>query len=339
MKEILSEVQTWLEEGETIAVAVVVHAQRPTPRPVGAWMAVSASGKIAGSVSGGCVEGVVFREAQEVLQTQAPKQVTFRVVDEEGWEVGLACGGEMSVYIEPFAPAHRTLLDALARGETVAWAVHLDGAGHLLAWPDGRQEGRADLAPALEGAFPGPLAERRATPMGACFVQVFAPPPTLTIVGAVHLAQILARLAKIMGYRVRVVDPRRAFATAERFPMADEVLVAWPQEALPADALRPSDAVVVLSHDPKIDVPAMATALHSPVGYVGLLGSRRTQAMRRNALREEGLSEEALARIHGPVGYKIGEAPEEIALGILVEMVATRNRRTEALCPPAASRG
>ena len=193
MKEILSEVQTWLEQEEPIAVAVVVHAQRPTPRPVGAWMAVTASGKMAGSVSGGCVEGVVFQEAQEVLQTNAPKQVTFRVVDEEGWEVGLACGGEMSVYIEPLTAMHRALLDALARGETVAWVAHLSGEGHLLAWPDGRQKGRADLAPALEGAFPGPLAERRSTPVGECFVQVCAPPPTLTIVGAVHLGQILAR--------------------------------------------------------------------------------------------------------------------------------------------------
>ncbi|HIQ08304.1 MAG TPA: hypothetical protein EYH28_02095 [Anaerolineaceae bacterium] len=193
MKEILSEVQTWLEQEEPIAVAVVVHAQRPTPRPVGAWMAVTASGKMAGSVSGGCVEGVVFQEAQEVLQTNAPKQVTFRVVDEEGWEVGLACDGEMSVYIEPLTAMHRALLDALARGETVVWVAHLSGEGHLLAWPDGRQKGRADLAPALEGAFPGPLAERRSTPVGECFVQVCAPPPTLTIVGAVHLGQILAR--------------------------------------------------------------------------------------------------------------------------------------------------
>ncbi|HEY58152.1 MAG TPA: XdhC/CoxF family protein [Anaerolineae bacterium] len=131
-----------------------------------------------------------------------------------------------------------------------------------------------------------------------------------------------------MGYRVRVVDPRRAFTTAERFPMADEVVVAWPQDALPADALRPSDAVVALAHDPKIDVPALATALRSPVGYVGLLGSRRTQAARRKALREEGLSEEDLARIHGPVGFDLGAAPEEITLGILAEIVATHNGKS-----------
>ncbi len=328
MKEILQEVRRWLSEGERVALAVVVAAQRPSPRPVGAWMAVTESGGVAGSVSGGCVEGAVIEAAQEVLSGAPPRRLRFGVVDEEGWEVGLACGGEIEVYVEPLHPLYRTLITSLERGETVALAVELGREGHLLAWPDGRREGDASLAPALEGVFPGPWAGIKPTPQGECFVQVFAPPPTLTLVGAVHLAQALARLAKLLGYRVRVVDPRGVFATRERFPMADEVLVAWPQDALPPEVLRPSDAVVALSHDPKIDIPALEIALRSPVGYVGLLGSRRTQGKRRAALREAGIPEEDLARIHGPVGYDLGDGPEEIALGILAEIVATHNRRS-----------
>ena len=328
MKDILPDLNRWLAEGQRIALATVVQAEGPSPRPVGAHMAMTDAGQMAGSVSGGCVEGAVYQEAQEVLDEGKPRRLRYGVVDEGGWEVGLACGGTIEVYVEPLAPIHRQLLTALEAGETVALVTRLDGGGHLLAWPDGRVEGEPGLAGEVEGAFPGPLAELRRRPEGDLFIQVFTHPPTLTIVGAVHLAQPLVRLAQEVGFRVRVVDGRRIFATRERFPTADELIVAWPQEALGPEHLRPQDAVVILTHDPKFDVPALEAALKSPVGYIGLLGSRSTQAKRRAALAERGFTEEEMARIHGPVGLDLGgRAPEEIAVAILAEIIATRHGR------------
>lgn len=327
MKEIADDLERWISAGESIVLATVVWSEGPSPRPVGACLGITASGKMSGSVSGGCIEGAVFREAQEVLEGAPPKRLRYGVVDEGGWEVGLACGGSVEVYVEPFTPAHRRLLDALRADETVALITRLDGGGHLVAWPDGRMEGDRSLAEELETAFPGPLAELRPSPKGDRFVQVFAPAPTLTIVGAVHLAQSLVRLAQVLGFRVRVVDARRAFATRERFPTADELVIGWPREVLTAEHLRPADALVILTHDPKFDVPALEIALRSQVGYIGLLGSKSTQERRRTALRELGFTEKDLARVHGPVGLDLGDAPEEIALGILAEIVATRNRR------------
>ena len=325
MQDIANDLAQWLAQGERLALATVIAAQKPSPRPVGARLVVTASGKMAGSVSGGCIEGAVFQEAQNVLKGSPPNTLRYTVVDEEGWEVGLACGGNMTIYVEPFTALHARLVEALQGGETVALVTALDGQGHLLAWPDGHLEGNTALATALEKAFPGPLAERRQTPAGECFVQVFAPPPTLNIVGAVHLAQLLARLASTTGYRVRIIDPRAPFATPDRFPTADELVRAWPQEALTPPFLRPADAVVSLTHDPKFDIPALAAALRSPVGYIGLLGSRRTQAKRQAALRERGFNEADLARIHGPVGFKLGASAEAIALGIMAEIVAAHN--------------
>ncbi|HEC34620.1 MAG TPA: XdhC/CoxI family protein [Chloroflexi bacterium] len=326
MRELLTDLTRWLTSGVPIALATVIWAEGPSLRPVGSHMAVSGSGQIAGSVSGGCVEGAVFQEVQEVLSGGPPKRLRYTTVDEDGWEVGLPCGGTIEVYLEPLAPAHERLLVAIKADETVALVTRLDGGGHLLAWPDGRMEGDTTLAPEVKGAFPGPQAERRSYPDGDRFVQVFIPPPTITVVGAVHLAQPLVRLAQVLGFRVRVVDGRRLFATRERFPTVDELVVAWPQEALGSDRLRPQDAVVILSHDPKFDLPALETALRSPVGYIGLLGSRTTQAKRRAALAERGFTEEEMARIHGPVGLDLGgREPGEIGLAILAEIVATRH--------------
>lgn len=331
MKEILDNLKHWLASDEQIALATVVNAQGSSPRPLGSCMAVTGSGKMIGSVSGGCVEGAVFEEAQRVLEGEPPQRLRYSAVDESGWQVGLACGGTIEVYVEPLTESHRRLLDALEQEETVALATRLDGGGHLLAWPDGRREGDQSLAPQLPDLFPGPDAALCRRPEGDIFLQVFAPPPTLTIVGAVHIAMPLTALAKTLDFHVRLVDARRAFATEERFPDVDELVIAWPQEALEPQHLRPQDAVVVLTHDPKFDVPALEAALKQPVGYIGLLGSTKTQAKRQQALRERGFDEEELARIHGPVGLDLGgESPAEIALAIMAEIVAVRhNRRGE----------
>ena len=330
MREILDDLNRWLAAGEKIALATVVWAEGPSPRPPGSRLAVTGSGQMAGSVSGGCVEGAVFEEAQSVLSGGPPKRLRFSATDEEGWEVGLACGGTIEVYVEPLVEVHRHLLAALEAEETVALVTRLDdsGSGHLLAWPDGCLEGDTTLAPEVEGIFPEPLAERRSRTEGDLFVQVFAPPPTIVIVGAVHVAMPLVVLAQTLGFRVRVVDARRVFATRARFPTVDELIVAWPQETLKAEELGPQHYVVILSHDPKFDLPALQISLRSRAAYVGLIGSRTTQAKRKAALREEGFGEAELARIHGPVGLDLGgRGPAEIALAILAEIVAVRHGR------------
>lgn len=328
MREITEHLNRWLTSGESVALATVVWAEGPSPRSVGSRMAMTASGKMTGSVSGGCVEGAVFREAQEVLSQGAPKRLRYSAVDEEGWEVGLACGGTIEVYVEALAEIHRKLLAALAEEENVGLATRLGDRQHLLAWPDGRVEGDRSLAADLTGLFPGPAAELHHTPEGDVFLEVFAPPQTLTIVGAVHIAMPLVSLAQTLGFRVRLVDARRAFATRDRFPTVDELVVAWPRDALEPQHLRAQDAIVVLTHDPKFDVPALELALRSPVGYIGLLGSTSTQAKRHAALRQRGFGREGLARIHGPVGLDLGgKSPAEIALAILAEIVAVRRGR------------
>jgi xanthine dehydrogenase accessory factor len=336
MREILDDLNRWLASGEQIALATVVWAEGPSPRPLGSRMAMTGSGQMTGSVSGGCVEGAVFEEAREVLAGGPPKRLPYSAVDESGWQVGLACGGTIEVYVEPLAEAHRRLLAPLEAEETVALATRLDGGGHLLAWPDGRLEGDRSLASELTALFPGPAAVLSHYPegsvlgeaAGAVFLEVFTPPPTLVIVGAVHVAVPLVTLSQALGFRVRVVDARRAFATRERFPTADELVVAWPQEALKAEELGPQHYLVILSHDPKFDLPALQVALRSQAAYVGLIGSRTTQAKRKAALREVGFGEVELARIHGPVGLDLGgREPAEIALAILAEIVAVRHGR------------
>lgn len=326
MRAILEDVQRWLAADESIALATVVWAAGPAPRPLGSRMAVAASGHMTGSVSGGCVEGAVFRVAQEVLAGEAPRRLRYDAVDEGGWQVGLACGGATEVFVEPWREVHRRLLDALESEQTVALATRLDGSGHAMAWPDGRALGDPTLASELMALFPGSAAEFRHLPEGDVFLEVFAQPPTLTVVGAVHIAAPLVTMAQLLGFRVRLVDARRTFATRDRFPDVDELIVAWPREAMSPQHLRPDDAVVVLTHDPKFDVPALEAALKSPVGYIGLLGSTTTQAKRHAALRQKGFSAEDLARIHGPVGLDLGgRQPAEIALAILAEIVAERN--------------
>lgn len=333
MHEIVSDLKHWLADREQIALATVVWAEGSSPRSLGSRMAITASGQMSGSVSGGCVEGAVFEEAQEVLAGGPPKRLRYGVVDDTGWQVGLACGGSIEVYVESLVDVHRRLLTALEAEETVALATRLEGdfhrgGRHLLAWPDGRTVGDSSLAPILTTLFPGPATELCHLDGKDVFCEVFIPPLTLVIVGAVHVAVPLVSLAQTLGFRVQVIDARRTFATSERFPTADELIVAWPQDALAEEKLGPQHYVVILSHDPKFDLPALQIALRSQAAYVGLIGSHATQAKRKTALREVGFSDAELARIHGPVGLELGgREPAEIALAILAEIVAARHGR------------
>jgi len=306
MREVLEELRQWTREGEEIAIATVVETWGSSPRPLGSKMLVTRSGKMAGSVSNGCIEGAVFEEAQKVLQSGTPRVAAFGVADDVAFEVGLACGGHIEVFIQPLAPVHRRLIAMLDRDETATLRTDLvTGAGELLdGTPAGSELARRD---------------------GDVFVEPFRRPAHLVIIGAIHIAIPLHRLAKLMGYRVTVVDARKKFATKERFPEADELVVAWPDEAMAKIPIDKSTYVVILTHDPKFDLPALRSVLRKDAGYIGAIGSRKTNQNRFDALHREGFTEEDLARVHGPIGLDLGSrGAEETALGILAEITAVR---------------
>jgi len=334
MRDVLPDIERWRAERQPVALATVVATWGSAPRSVGGKMAVTADRRIVGSVSGGCVEGAVVEAAGEVLASGAPRLLKFGVADDTAWSVGLACGGAIEVFVEPLAEAiHVAVRDALRQEQPVAIATVLSGSriGQKLAMlGDGSTAGAID-----EGATQSAraaLAEGRSRRLphgdGELFVDVLMPSPRLIVVGGVHIAVSLVRLAKELGYRTVVVDPREAFASAKRFPNVDEIVSAWPDEALARLALNAGTAVAVLAHDPKLDDPAIRAALASPAFYVGALGSARTQEKRRARLLAAGASEAALAKLHAPIGLDLGgRSPEEIALAILAQIVAARNGR------------
>jgi xanthine dehydrogenase accessory factor len=306
MREVLEELNEWTNAGEEIAVATVVETWGSSPRPLGSKMLVTRSGKMAGSVSNGCIEGAVFEEAQKVLKSGEPKLAAFGVADEVAFEVGLACGGHIEVYVQPLQRVHQRLIDMLNRDEPATLRTNL-------------ASGETEL---LEGAASSTELARRD---GDLFVEPFRRPAHLVIIGAIHIAIPLHRLAKLMGYRVTVIDARKKFATKERFPEADELIVGWPDEAMKKVRIDNSTFVVVLTHDPKFDLPALRSVLKEDAGYIGAIGSRKTNQNRFDALRAEGFTEEQMARVHGPIGLDLGgRGAEETALGILAEITAVR---------------
>jgi len=340
MKEVLDDIARWLAHGESdIALATVLTTWGSAPRKAGAKMAFTAGGAaISGSVSGGCVEGAVIEAGGEVLAGGHPRLLRFGVADETAWGVGLACGGTIEVFVER--------LDVAAYEAARRW-IEAGTSGALLtavAGPEewlGRKgivEGGAVVAGALAPALDDDIvtqanAARAAQRLMAAdglevFIDPIRPAPSLVIVGGAHIAVALARLARVLGYRTVVIDPRRAFGSAARFPDVNRLAQAWPDKALAENPLTAESAVVTLSHDPKIDDPALRAALSSDAYYIGALGSRKTHAARRERLAAEGFSDAQLARIHAPIGLDIGaDNPEEIALAIMAEIVQTwRNR-------------
>ncbi|MFN8544474.1 MAG: XdhC/CoxI family protein [Candidatus Binatia bacterium] len=344
MQEILADVDAWQANGEAIALATVVAMRGSAPRLPGARLFVTRSGRMAGSVSGGCVESDVFERAMQVLDRGAPAMATYGIADEVAFEVGLSCGGTIEVLIEPFVaePAWQAVRSALEHQRPAALAVGLEPAallGRKLALLEGGadvgaldRELDADVAAAARGLLPegGTRVLSRAWHgvEARIFVEAFPPPSHLVIVGATHTAMALCRLAASLGFRVTVVDPRSAYATAERFGAADAILRTPPGEALDALGLDGWSFVVVLTHDPKFDVPAVLHAVRAGARYVGMMGSRRTLERRRVELRAAGVSEAELARVRAPIGLDLGgRVPEEIALAILAEVVAARHGR------------
>jgi len=286
----------------------VVATRRSAPRPLGSKLAISEAGELAGSVSGGCVESDVAVNALEVLETGKPKLLSYGIPDADAWEVGLPCGGEIDVFLERFEGE----LPDPDTPQIVFTVVDGDRVGERWVSQDGEVT-RTQLL------------ERDGEQV---FAEVLGPPPRLLVFGAVDLAEELCRAAKGLGWRTVVTDARARFATAERVPSADELVVAWPEEALERFAPDERTAVVVLTHEDRWDVPALAGALGTPAFYVGALGSRRTQERRREQLLETGVSEEELARLCGPAGLDLGAGtPAETALSILAEIIAVRAGR------------
>ncbi|MFQ5790443.1 MAG: XdhC family protein [Acidobacteriota bacterium] len=343
MRDLLPDVDRWLEEGREVALATVIRSWGSSPRGPGAKMALTKDARISGSVSGGCVEGAVMEAGQEVLQTGRPRLLHFGVTDEIAWTVGLSCGGEIEVFVKRLeSEPYRHLRRALSEERSAATVFVVAGPAELLGREIVVQDGQAVFGElgrrlddeAMKEACTA-LAEGRPrrSRLGAeseetieIFVDVELPPPTLVVVGGVHIAVALASLAKTLGYRTVVVDPRGVFGAEERFPHADRLVQEWPEEGLQQVELNRSTAVAALTHDPKLDDPALRIALRSPAFYVGALGSRKTQERRRRRLLERGLTEDQLARLWAPIGLDIGSrSPEEIALAVMAQVVAVRN--------------
>lgn len=333
----IGKLRRWIEGGEQLALVTVLRATGSVPCPLGVCMVVSRSGGVWGSISGGCIDGDVVTQAQEVLASGQPRRLCYSAPDDEVVSIGLACGGSLELYIEPLAAVHRSVLDVLEKGEACGLATRLAG-GHLVATSRGPIVGDSALFAGLAPLFPGPAAFLHEFDGAEVFFQVFPAPPTLTIIGAVEIAVFLTQLAQTLGFRVRIVDPRRYFLTEERFPTADELVSAWPGEVLQPEDLGPQDYVVILAHDSKLDLPALQIALRSRAAYVGLIGARATQAERRRALASLGFGAEELKRVHGPVGLDLGgREPAEIALAILAEIIAVRHNRSGGMLSACSS--
>jgi xanthine dehydrogenase accessory factor len=340
MRDVTAEIDAWRQHGEPIALATVVQTWGSSPRQAGAKMALTPAGRMAGSVSGGCVEGAVFEAGVQSLKSGRPELLHFGVADETAWEVGLACGGSIDVFVQPlddgFYAAARAALEAekpfavvtVVAADTpdlLGRALLVDDSGPAWGQLGGGLD--TDAIEAAQRALAEGRSQRVALAQGVdAFIEAVLPPPTLVVVGGVHITIALVRLAQALGYRTVVVDPRKAFGSQERFAHADRLIQAWPDEALRQVPLTRSTAIAMLTHDPKLDDPALKIALPSPAFYVGALGSRNTQAKRRQRLLAEGLTEAQLDRLHGPIGLDLNAGtPEEIALSIMAEIVATRN--------------
>jgi xanthine dehydrogenase accessory factor len=321
VREILSELDRWRARGDRVAMARVVATRRSAPRPTGSKLIVSETGELAGSVSGGCVESEVVEAAREVLAGGDGRLITFGISDDMALSVGLPCGGEIDVWVDEPDPELLNELADVARTERRAvFFVDLDDGSQRLV-----SDGDNDVADELIRSGHSKVVELHGRRV---FADVFGPPPRLFVYGAVDTADALCAAAKAIGWRAIVADARARFATKERLPNADEVLVAWPEEALAQVAPDHTTAIVVLTHDDKFDLPLLTGALATEAYYIGALGSRRNQERRRERLLEAGVDESELERISGPAGLDIGaHTPAETAVSMLAEIMAVRAGR------------
>ncbi|MEU0937897.1 XdhC/CoxI family protein [Embleya sp. NPDC005971] len=357
MLDLGTELAAWRRAGTPYALATVVGVSGSAPRPPGAALAVAADGTVVGSVSGGCVEGAVYELCREALESGIPVLQRFGYSDEDAFAVGLTCGGVLDVFVQPGGDvAVEAALAAAERGVPVAAARVVAGPAGLLGRviavvADAGATGTYGADPALDAAVvataramlhAGRTGSTTLRPDGrpcpeagpddlTIFVESRTPPPRLLVYGAIDFAAAVTRVGKLLGYHVSVCDAREVFATRRRFPEADEVVVDWPHRHLAsiADTLDRRTVVTVLTHDPKFDIPLLELALRLDLAYVGAMGSRRTHAARHARLRETGLGEQQLAALHSPIGLDLGaRTPEETALSVFAEVVATHNGGT-----------
>ncbi len=329
MRDILSTLARWQADGRRAAIATVVERRGSAPRDPGASLALNDLGEIAGSVTGGCVEPSVIREAQEILAGGPARLLEYGIADDDAFEVGLACGGTVGILIAPLDLALVPTLDEAVRADrpialTMAATGPGLGAQTLVETPAGPV---AALLDAGESALADVGGE-------TVFVHALMPRPSMYVFGAIDHAAALTRVGKLLGYRVTVCDARAAFVTPERFPEADELVVEWPDRFLRSAPVDARTAICVLTHDEKFDVPALLAAVETPAVYIGAMGSRVTTEDREERLRAAGLDDAALGRIHAPIGLSIGaRSPEEVAIAIgaeLVETTALARRRAAA---------
>ena len=337
MIDLLPQIEAWQAAGEEIALATVVRVIGSAPRPVGAKMIVSSAGRMAGSVSGGCVETTVYEELMDVLAGGPPRLLHFGITEDMIWDVGLACGGTIDVFVQRLDPELvAALADSVEQGEPVALATVIAGettgdsalvrANAVMIEPE---DERIAAAQEILTASADVGAVRAIAPGTDVFVEPFLPPPVLVIIGGVHIAIPLTRFAKELGFYVIVADPRAKFANRERFPEADEVLLEWPDEALAHLEVGDSTYVVLLSHDPKIDEPTLAAALETEAHYIGAIGSRKTHAERFERMAKWGITAQQLRRVYAPIGLDLGgRTPAETALSIIAEVLAAKNGRS-----------
>jgi xanthine dehydrogenase accessory factor len=336
MKEILNDMDLWFADDQTeIALATVVLTWGSSPRRIGAKMASTADGRISGSVSGGCVEGDVVEACSHALNTGKAQLLHYGVADETAWDVGLACGGNIDVFVEVLDEKwirffRHTVLEAWAGMVVTVIRGPQELVGRKVAYDrNGERTGTLgdDLESELQSILPSIHQSQRISLRTdlEVFVDLFQPPPILVMIGGVHVAISLTRQAKSVGYQTVVIDPRRSFSSEIRFPDVDYLLQEWPQKAFQEILPTPDMAVALLTHDPKIDDQALKILLDSEVFYIGALGSRKTHANRKDRLRRMGFKDATIARIYAPIGLDIGaDNPEEIALAIMAEIVGVR---------------
>jgi xanthine dehydrogenase accessory factor len=349
VRDILDPITKWWEADEMFGLATVVQTFSSAPREPGAAMAVSSAGEVVGSVSGGCVEGAVYELAGEVTASGRPVLRRYGISDNDAFAVGLTCGGIIDIFVEPASRERFSALgeiaEAVQAGRPVAVATIIEGPGEIgsrrVIWEGERSDGTLGAGDRLDEAVDddargmlaqgltavrryGPDGERRRDEL-AVFVQSFAPAPRMLVFGAIDFAAAVAKAGKFLGYRVTVCDARPVFATATRFPDADEVITDWPHRYLAGITTDERTVICVLTHDPKFDVPLLEVALRCPAAYIGAMGSRRTHDDRLARLREAGMTEAEISRLRSPIGLDLGaRTPEETAIAIAAELIQLR---------------
>lgn len=331
--DVLKAARDWLARDGKVAVATVIDTWGSAPVSIGGQMVVGADGRFQGSVSGGCIEGEVIVEAEDILETGKPKTLTFGVADETAWRAGLPCGGQVQVFVERLDAKDGHLLDMAVRAREGRQGLVVrtkleDGSKQVFERDD------RNLPDDIADRFSTAKSQLKDLPEGKVFLHALVPPARLLVIGATHIGQVLAQVAKLAGYEVEIVDPRTAFASADRFRDVT-IHTEWPQDALPRLGLDPYTAVVALSHVGHIDDEALKLAVRSSCLYVGALGSSRNHAKRKERLTALGITAAELARIKSPIGLDIGaQTPAEIAVSVMAEVVlavrGTKRKQTAA---------